>query len=130
MKISKYIAVIASVMLLFSCATTGPSDKQQDAIETALMQGNTAVALAELDAAMETYSEQAVYDLDYGILSFYNGDYKNAISALTEAEGYFGLDYQVVQLVAIKTTVTFETIDIPLYESGSVIVEELETAEL
>lgn len=87
MKISKYIAVIASVMLLFSCATTGPSDKQQDAIETALMQGNTAVALAELDAAMETYSEQAVYDLDYGMLSFYNGDYENAISALTEAEG-------------------------------------------
>lgn len=130
MKISKYIAVIASVMLLFSCATTGPSDKQQDAIETALMQGNTAVALAELDAAMETYSEQAVYDLDYGMLSFYNGDYENAISALTEAEGYFGLDYQVVQLVAIKTTVTLETIDIPLYESGSVIVEVLETAEL
>lgn len=58
-------------------------------------------------------------------------DYRISVFPLSgEAEGYFGLDYQVVQLVAIKTTVTLETIGIPLYESGSVIVEKLETAEL
>lgn len=88
MKKAKFVAVmVASLLVLFSCASTGPTEEQQDSIETALVQGNTMQALAELDAAIESYSEQAVYDLDYGMLSFYNGDYENAIAALTEAEG-------------------------------------------
>ena len=103
MKKAKFVAVmVASLLVLFSCASTGPTEEQQDAIETALVQGNTMQALAELDAAIESYSEQAVYDLDYGMLSFYNGDYENAIAALTEAEGIIENDTVLITRGPLK----------------------------
>ena len=103
MKKAKFVAVmVASLLVLFSCASTGPTEEQQDSIETALVQGNTMQALAELDAAIESYSEQAVYDLDYGMLSFYNGDYENAIAALTEAEGIIENDQVIITRGPLK----------------------------
>ncbi len=84
----KLLIVLCLIPLLFlsSCATTSPSEKEEDAIKSALIKDDTAAALAALASAKESYNDESVYNLDYGMLSFYNGDYENAIDALTAAE--------------------------------------------
>ena len=80
------IGMIAVLLVLSSCASTGPSEREQDSVRTALMQDDIVSAVNMINGALESYNDQAVYDLDIGMLCFYGRDYETAISVLTEAE--------------------------------------------
>lgn len=80
------VLCLIPLLLLSSCATTSPSEKEEDAIKSALIKDDTAAALTALASVKESYNDESVYNLDYGMLAFYNGDYENAIDALTAAE--------------------------------------------
>ena len=80
------IGAIAVLLVLSSCASTGPSEREQDSVRSALMQDDIVSAVNTINGALDSYNDQAVYDLDIGMLCFYGRDYETAISVLTAAE--------------------------------------------
>ena len=68
------IGVIAALLVLSSCASTGPSEREQDSVRSALMQDDIVSAVNTINGALDSYNDQAVYDLDIGMLCFYGRD--------------------------------------------------------
>lgn len=81
------ICIVCITLIFSSCQTANISKEKESAIKVALMENRTADALSALKAEESAYGDNtSVYNLDLGLLSFYNGDYKAAIAALKAAE--------------------------------------------
>ncbi len=78
--------IISILLILTSCATTAPGEREQNIIKQSLINGDTAAAVSALVSSSDSYNDEAVYNLDYGMLEFYNGNYAQAIDSLAMAE--------------------------------------------
>ena len=65
-----------------------------------ILSGNTADALKSLTKAVESNCDDALKGQIYKMMSMINtdqGDFKNALVNLEQAEGFVGLDYEILQ---------------------------------
>ena len=82
------LVLVVAALLLCSCATAKMKknvDKQNEA-KAMLIAGDIGKAKQEIAASKEAYKDELVYLADMGWLCYYNGDYKEAIKNLLQAE--------------------------------------------
>ncbi|QQO09306.1 COG3014 family protein [Breznakiella homolactica] len=78
------ILLSVTVILLFSCASTGHYDK----VDSAVARGDYADAYAKLEDSKSSYrnNDQVLYYLDAGMLAHYAGDYETSSQRLQSGE--------------------------------------------
>lgn len=85
----KFSVVTLAVLILLisvSCATTKVEKKDQDQTRLYVIEGNLSTAKQSLIKQKERYVDPLLYQIDYGIISLYLGDYDEAIEHFSKAE--------------------------------------------